>query len=729
MVFGLSVVDLFVIAGYFAIVLGIGAWSMRRIRNQEDYFLAGRRFGKFVQVFIAFGQGTNVESPVGTATTTFTNGAAGIWSSLIYLPVTPFYWLITPWMRRLRLLTMGDYYEERYGSKGIAGLYTLVACLVMMAHLSVGFAAASITLLAMTPKAPEQLSVSERAEYALAEEHHRLRTTGYEALTDHEKARLAELNELSPRRVFSHLDRNLVIWIVCIVVMLYAMAGGFEAAALTDTLQGMCIILLSFLLLPFTFMRINQLYGGEGIMDALRTVHARVPESFFDIFGSPTMMDFTWYYILALAMLAISNTPAQAAFLTTNASARNEYAARFGATWGSYIKRFLAVVWGFFALCAIVIYHDRIAEPDLLWGYATHDLLGPVGLGLVGLMIASLMAALMSTADAIMITSSSLLTHNVYRPLLPGCAERHYVRVGRVLGAGVVILGALVATRFDTILQLLKFMWELNVMIAAPFWLGMKWRRANRKAAWTTMVFAAVVFFAAPALLPELAPGLRRHPRLLGTTEPIVVARTYRAHSMDVEKRAAERARWAALSAEEQAATPQPPPLALGERFDKETVLPAKSIFWTKGIKRDEAGRPYGSGMLSLELVALEALGVDLSRHAYAGNETLRVLIRVLVPFLLMIGVSLLTRPDDAARLDRFYVKMKTVVVEDRQEDARNLQLSYANPRRFDDRKLFPRSNWEFDKWDRVDAVGFGLAVLCIFAVLGLLKFLISLGG
>ncbi len=55
-----------------------------------------------------------------------------------------------------------------------------------------------------------------------------------------------------------------------------------------------------------------------------------------------------------------------------------------------------------------------------------------------------------------MITGSSLLTHNIYRPLAKGKPEGHYVNVGRIIGAGVVIGGALIATQFDTILQQLK---------------------------------------------------------------------------------------------------------------------------------------------------------------------------------------------------------------------------------------------------------------------------------
>jgi SSS family solute:Na+ symporter len=110
--FGLAIADVVVIAVYFIAVIVIGFWSMRRIKNQEDYFLGGRNFGKFIQTFAAFGQSTTADNCVGVTTTTFTNGAAGIWSSLLYLPATPLYWMVAPWMRRLRLMTLGDFFKE-----------------------------------------------------------------------------------------------------------------------------------------------------------------------------------------------------------------------------------------------------------------------------------------------------------------------------------------------------------------------------------------------------------------------------------------------------------------------------------------------------------------------------------------------------------------------------------------------------------------------------------------
>ena len=111
-------------------------------------------------------------------------------------------------------------------------------------------------------------------------------------------------------------------------------------------------------------------------------------------------------------------------------------------------------------------------------------------------------------------------------------------------------------------------------------------------------------------------------------------------------------------------------------------------------------------------------------------TETIRILIRTIVPFLILVVVSLLTRRDDKAMLDRFFVKMKTPVETDPNEDLRQLELSYSDPRRFDDRNLLgPGSDWEFNKWTRTDTVGFAISTIAAIGVILLLVGLISLGG
>ena len=94
-------------------------------------------------------------------------------------------------------------------------------------------------------------------------------------------------------------------------------------------------------------------------------------------------------------------------------------------------------------------------------------------------------------------------------------------------------------------------------------------------------------------------------------------------------------------------------------------------------------------------LVVVDQL-VDLGQFPYAMVETIRTLIKIILPFSVIIIVSLMTRPDGAQRLDRFYVKMRTPVSVDRQQDEAEMALSYANPQRFAERLLFPRSSFEF---------------------------------
>ena len=131
---------------------------------------------------------------------------------------------------------------------------------------------------------------------------------------------------------------------------------------------------------------------------------------------------------------------------------------------------------------------------------------------------------------------------------------------------------------------------------------------------------------------------------------------------------------------------------------------------------------------LKVELVAVDLLGWDLSKNAYSFNETMAILLRLVLPFASLVVVALLTRPEDKARLDRFYVKMKTPTQADHAADARQMELSYANPHRFDHLKLFPRSNWELRRWDRQDIKGILGASLASAAIVLLLYLMVIIG-
>lgn len=750
--FGLPLLDIAVIVLYFAVMLGIGFWASRRIVNQEDYFLAGRRFGKLVQTFAAFGQATSADNAVGTTTTTFHNGIAGIWSSMLYLFATPLYWICTHWPRRMRILTLGDYFEERFNSKWMGSVYSIIGSIAMMAFIGLGLSAMTKTIVAITPKAAEEFTIEDRAEYTSAyvieaaraeaigtplqvlsfeelRERESLEALPADELSEDQARRLLVLEEKRPAALVSHLSADVLIWAVCIIVLLYAALGGLEAAFLTDMIQGMFIILLSIMLLPFAWAKVNAIHGGSGMVDAMSTIHDKLPDAFFEVFGAPQTPDFTWYYILTLSIMAAITVVVQPNGAVIAGSAKDELSTRAGTVIGNFIKRFCIIFWGVFGLAAIVLYQGDVIHSDMLWGHATLDLLGPLNLGLVGLMIACLLAALMSTVDLLMLTSASLLTHNLYTPLVPDRSPGHYVWVGRAFGVVIVAGGAFFALQFDTILQILKFIWEINVMLAPAYWLGIKWRRANKPAAWASIAIGGLLFLAIPALLPMLNPGMRYDEDLLRTTHPAPRTVTEVAKEFDVARREAEIVRWNALDAKGEAIGEAPLPISVGERYDHTYVFEKRGLFWAQGIQIDSEGRAYGSGLFSTELWILDQLGMDLENNPYALNETLRILFRTLLPFVIFIVVALLTRPDPEPVLNRFYAKMRTRVLVNRDEDAAAVQRSLDDPHYLDHQLVFPHSQFEIYKWNREDWTGFILSVMGVGLVLLVIWGLLAIGG
>ena len=130
----METIDYVVLFGYFAGMAAIGVWAMKRVKGQEDYFMGGRRFGKLFQTFAAFGAGTGSADPVNTARGTFANGMSGMWGVMYWLFVTPIYWISAVWYRRMRCLTLGDWFAERYQSKKMGVAYAIFGCFYYMVY-------------------------------------------------------------------------------------------------------------------------------------------------------------------------------------------------------------------------------------------------------------------------------------------------------------------------------------------------------------------------------------------------------------------------------------------------------------------------------------------------------------------------------------------------------------------------------------------------------------------
>ena len=725
---GLTVWDLIVIFIYFVVILLVAIRASRMVRNSEDYFMAGRRFGKLIQTFAAYGQATSVENVTATTTMVNANGASGIWAmlagGLFNLPV---FWMTSIWYRRLRVLTLGDFFEERYGSKRMAGFYALCQIIFFIMIGAFGLMAMAKTVAAITEKPESELTKTERVEYLKAVELEKLQAADFALLSVVEKDRLSELQLLKPKKEYSYLNENMLIWIVAIVTLLYASIGGLAAAFLIDLLQGIFIIILSVMLIPFSMHRVSLLNGGEGLIGSFNIMHKVLPASFLDLWGSPSLIEFTWYWILAFSVMIVITTAVQANQLTACGSAKDDYTARYGFVSGMLLKRYSTVLWGLLALFTVVLYGGKISNPDYVWGHATRDLLGPVGFGLVGLMVSCLIAALMSAKSAFMLTASAMVTNNLYKPFVPNRSEAHYVKMGRLFGVFYMLISAYFAVKSNSIFELFKMTMMFNSILAAGFWLGMLWRRSNAPGVWTSMIIMFVATVVLPFGVPVIS-GMRTSEYLGKTTQPVPVSRVYMANEMDVRNRKEDIAKWERLNAAGIAEGTCPVGLKTGEKFEKKTLLPKKSIFWSEGVVIRE-GKVTGLGNLKVELVALDQLGWDLSKNSYSLNETLTFLFRIIFPFLILMLVAFFTRPEDKARLDQFYGKMLTPVVGTHSDDERAMEMTRDNPHRFDYLKIFPDSNWEIRRWNREDWKGVIFSTLAAVSVVTLLVFLVSLGS
>ena len=197
------------------------------------------------------------------------------------------------------------------------------------------------------------------------------------------------------------------------------------------------------------------------------------------------------------------------------------------------------------ALIALALFADNrelMLDPDKTWGVASRELLGP---GLTGLMLACLLAALMSSVDAYMIVGSGLMVRNIYAPYInPDATEAKYIMVARMTGVLVVGGAVIISLFYMNVFQQLQLTWVFPVLFAAPFWVGMYWRKATRTAAWITVAFCVSTFFLIPFLAPRLSPSLRTNPRFLVTNEIVRTTTARSAAPSDVTKRDTQIAVW-----------------------------------------------------------------------------------------------------------------------------------------------------------------------------------------
>ncbi len=472
--FGIHPLDIAIIIAYVIFILWLGSRAARGTKNTTDFFIAGRRLGKVYQLFLNFGHSTDAAQAVGVSREIYRQGVGGMWIQYLVLFLTPFYWFTTCFFRRSRLITLGDYFTERFDSRFLGGAFAVFTLVMALVGAGASYMIAAKTMMALTPKSEAQYTSVEQQDVEMYREYRVLEADLAVGLSDEQQLRFDELHELQKRgelRSFiSHINPVYFYVIYAAIVAAYTVMGGFMAAAITDAIQGVLIVAFSLMLIPIGLHRIG---GFEGL-------HARVPDYMFELFGSAATSDYAWYTILAMIVANLVSIVAAAPMMATAGSAKDEMTARIGMIGGMFAKRFLMLFWALAGLLAIGLYAGEIHDPDLIWGHMTKQLLFP---GAIGLMLAGILAASMSSLDALSVTNSALFIRNLYQPLFPGRSERHYIFVGRLVILGVLAGGVFTALVIGNLLDLYKYFIALPAVFGGAIWLGMTWRRLTRQAA------------------------------------------------------------------------------------------------------------------------------------------------------------------------------------------------------------------------------------------------------
>src|SRR5436190_2610493 len=131
----ISGIDSAVVVVYLAAVLGLGLYQALKIRTSGDYYAGGRKFNKFYLMMHALGTASHADEPVSVIGGAYQKGLSGIWYTYLYLPLTPVFWLIAPYIRRTRFVTMADFFKVRYDGS-LAILYAIVGVLKMAVGMS-----------------------------------------------------------------------------------------------------------------------------------------------------------------------------------------------------------------------------------------------------------------------------------------------------------------------------------------------------------------------------------------------------------------------------------------------------------------------------------------------------------------------------------------------------------------------------------------------------------------
>src|SRR6187549_627089 len=470
----LTTLDWIIILFYFAVIAGISWWAVKKKdkTSADDYFLAGRHLGWFVVGASIFASNIGSEHLVGLAGSGATDGVALAHYELHAWCLLVLGWIMGPFFMRSKVYTMPEFLERRFTPQARTVLSLISLFAYVLTKIAVGIYAGGIVFRALLP----------------------------------------EIH-------FLGMDTFWIGSILLIVLTgIYTIVGGLRAVVYTETLQTFVKIIGAIMVTYYGLEalggwdKLREICGSEMfnlwkpvVPDGVESTWAPVKEAgrqawyFNDKYPWPAML-------LCAPIIGLWYWCTDQYIVQRILGARDDKEARRGTIFAGFLKLtpvFLFIIPGMicFALAKSGLnpeIHKELfdANGQLIRerGQAAFPLLVThvLPVGVRGIVVAGLLAALMSALAGVFNASSSLFTMDFYSKLRPKATQAQLVKIGRVATVVMVIIGLLWIPVIQGAKGLYDYLQGIQAYLAPPifvvFFFGVFMKRLNGPGCLATLI-------------------------------------------------------------------------------------------------------------------------------------------------------------------------------------------------------------------------------------------------
>ncbi len=457
-------IDWLIISSFFVLSLVIGVVvSKKSGKNITEFFLSGRKMPWWLLGISMVATTFSADTPNLVTDIVRTNGVAGnwVWWAFLLTGMLTVFVYAKLW-RRSKVLTDLEFYELRYSGKGAAFLRGFRAF----------YLGAVFNILIMASVCLAGIKIG------------------------------GALLGLSPVET---------LLISCAITVIYSSIGGLRGIIITDFFQFILAMVATFWA-AYEIVSLPQIQGLTNLLNH--------PDVIPKLSLIPDIKDTDLFIAVFIIPLAVQwwavwypgAEPGGGGYVAQRMlSAKDEK----NAIWATLLFNFMHYAvrpwpWILIALASVVVFPNleslQVAFPNTIVG---NDLAYPAMIsflpsGLLGLLVASLIAAFMSTISTHLNWGSSYLVHDFYRRFFViDKSERHYVFMGRVFTVLLMIISAFFALYLNNSLQAFGIILQIGAGTGLIFILRWFWYRINVYSELTAMIVSFLVALAFEFIIPN----------------------------------------------------------------------------------------------------------------------------------------------------------------------------------------------------------------------------------